>query len=162
MNDVIVNLQELARPQALKGSQTIFCLTTFLCLDVFPEQSSAIRLSRIHLQCRRPGFDLWLRKTPWRREWQSIPVFLSGEFHRQKSLAGYSPWGHRESDMNEKLTFSCFLQIASQSLPFLLLYLNFSACTKAKTYRGRRELINIQIIEITNVCSYSGNPSISK
>jgi len=32
---------------------------------------------------------------PWRREWQSTPVFLLGEFHRQRNLAGYSPWGHR-------------------------------------------------------------------
>ena len=32
---------------------------------------------------------------PWRREKQATPVFLSGEFHGQKSLAGYSPWDHR-------------------------------------------------------------------
>ena len=29
---------------------------------------------------------------PWRREWLPTPVFLPGEFHGQKSLAGYSPW----------------------------------------------------------------------
>ena len=28
---------------------------------------------------------------PWRREWQPIPVFFPGEFHGQRSLAGYSP-----------------------------------------------------------------------
>ena len=32
----------------------------------------------------------WVRKIPWRREWQPTP----GKFHAQKSLAGYSPWGH--------------------------------------------------------------------
>ena len=42
----------------------------------------------------------------WRREWQPIPVFLPGESHGQKSLAGYSPWGHEESDMTEQLTVS--------------------------------------------------------
>ena len=39
----------------------------------------------------------------WRRKWQPIPVFLPGEFHGQKSLVGYSPWGHKESDMTEAL-----------------------------------------------------------
>ena len=34
-------------------------------------------------------------------EWQPTPVFLPGEFHGQRSLAGYSPWGHKESDMTE-------------------------------------------------------------
>ena len=41
---------------------------------------------------------------PLQREWQSTPVFLPGEFHGQRSLAGYSPWGHKESDMTEQLT----------------------------------------------------------
>ena len=40
------------------------------------------------LQCRRPGFDPRVRKIPSRREWQPIPVFLPGEFHEQRSLAG--------------------------------------------------------------------------
>ena len=42
-------------------------------------------------QCRRRGFDPWVRKIPWRRNWQSTPVFLSGKSHGQRSLAGYSP-----------------------------------------------------------------------
>jgi len=33
----------------------------------------------------------WVGKIPWRREWLPIPVFLPGEFHGQRSLAGYSP-----------------------------------------------------------------------
>ena len=45
--------------------------------------------------------DPWVRKIPWRRKWQPIPVFLLGEFHEQKSLAGYSPWGPKESVMTE-------------------------------------------------------------
>ena len=40
----------------------------------------------------------------WRWKWQPNPVFLPGEFHRQKSLAGYSPRGHKESDMTEQLS----------------------------------------------------------
>ena len=40
-----------------------------------------------------------------------MPVFMPREFHRQRSLAGYSPWGHKEADETEQLTFSLFMQI---------------------------------------------------
>ena len=43
-------------------------------------------------------------KIPWRKEWQPAPVFLPGEFLGQRTLVGYSPWGHQESDMTEQLT----------------------------------------------------------
>ena len=46
-------------------------------------------------------FDPWVEKSPWRRKPQPTPVFLPGEFHGQRSLAGYSPWGRKESDMTE-------------------------------------------------------------
>ena len=50
----------------------------------------------------------WVEKIPWRREWQPIPVFLPGEFHRQRSLVGCSPWGLKESDTTEQLTLYTF------------------------------------------------------
>ena len=34
----------------------------------------------------------------------NTPVFLPGEFHGQRSLAGYGLWGHKELDMAEQLT----------------------------------------------------------
>ena len=37
----------------------------------------------------------------WRRKWQPTPVFLPGESHGQRSVAGHGPWGRRESDMTE-------------------------------------------------------------
>ena len=40
-------------------------------------------------------------KSPWSRKWQPTPVFLPGEFHGQRSMAGYSPWDHKESDTTE-------------------------------------------------------------
>ena len=43
---------------------------------------------------------------PWQKEWQPTPVFLPGEFHGQKSLAGYSPKGHKELYMTERLTLT--------------------------------------------------------
>ena len=42
-----------------------------------------------------------IKKIPWRREWLPTPVFLPGESHGQRSLVGYSPWGHKESDTTE-------------------------------------------------------------
>ena len=59
---------------------------------------------KISLQGWGPGFHPWFKKIPWRRELQLTPVFLPGEFHGQRSLAGYSSWGHKESDMIERLT----------------------------------------------------------
>ena len=38
---------------------------------------------------------------PWRRTWQPTPVLLPGESHGQRSLAGYSPQGRKESDSTE-------------------------------------------------------------
>ena len=59
-------------------------------------------------QCRRHKrckFYPWVRKIPWRREWQATPVFLPGNSHEQRSLVGYSAWGHTESTpLNEQST----------------------------------------------------------
>ena len=46
-------------------------------------------------QYRRLRFHPWVRKILWRRKWQPPPVFLPGESHGQRSLAGYSSWGHK-------------------------------------------------------------------
>jgi len=49
--------------------------------------------------------EMWVqslvKKIPWSRKWQPTPVFSTGKFHGQRSLAGYSPWGRRELDMAE-------------------------------------------------------------
>ena len=51
---------------------------------------------------REESFKSWIGKIPWRRAWQLTPVFLPGESHVQRSLEGYSPWHHKESDMTEE------------------------------------------------------------
>ena len=48
------------------------------------------------------------REIPWGRKWQPTPAFLPGEFHEQRSLGGYSLWGHKESDTTEWLALSLF------------------------------------------------------
>ena len=67
------------------------------------------------LQCRRSGFNPWVGKIPWRREWLPTPVFLPGEFNGQRTLAGCSPWGHKELDTTERLTLSLLCTILSDS-----------------------------------------------
>ena len=57
---------------------------------------------------RKPWFNPWVGKIPWRREWLPTTVFLPGEFHEQRSLVGYSPWGPKELDMTKQLILSLF------------------------------------------------------
>ena len=54
-----------------------------------PRGSVCVALS----QCRRPRFDPWVRKIPWRRKWQPTPVSLPGEFHGSRSLMGLQSMG---------------------------------------------------------------------
>ena len=54
-----------------------------------------------------PRFDPWVGKIPWRRAWQTTPVFLPGDSkntHEQRSQEGYGPWGCKELDMTERLS----------------------------------------------------------
>ena len=49
----------------------------------------------------RLGFNPWVGKEPWRRKWQPSLVFLPGKCHGQRSLAGHSSMGHKESNRTE-------------------------------------------------------------
>ena len=49
--------------------------------------------------------DPWVRKIPRRRKWQPTPILLPGEFHGERNLIGYGPWGHKESDTSNTFTF---------------------------------------------------------
>ena len=68
------------------------------CGRGFPAGTSGTESS---CQCgrhERLGFDPWGGKISWSRKWQSAPACLPGEFHTQRSLAGYSLWGRKELD----------------------------------------------------------------
>ena len=58
-------------------------------------------------RCKRCGFNPWVGKIPWSRKWQPTPLFLSGNFHGQKNLAGCSPWGRKESRHDWAGTHTC-------------------------------------------------------
>ena len=71
-----------------------------LCADRSFVRASLVpqTVKKIHLQCRKPGLI---------PEWGRTPgdgnVYLPGEAHGQRSLTGYSLWGHKESDTTEHL-----------------------------------------------------------
>ena len=71
-------------------------------------------------------FKFSVQGLKWRREWLLTPIFLPGGSHAWRSLAGYSPWGHKESDTIEQLTHTqgsvglnrgFFISTSSLSLP---------------------------------------------
>ena len=82
---------------------------------------------------RRPGFDPWIRKIHWRKEWQPTPAVSPGESHGQRSLVGYSPCGHKEWATNITLyhtnwKFYIFLAWLKLHLHFIMLSDN-ATCT---------------------------------
>ena len=72
-------------------------------------------------------FDPWVGKISWRREGQPTPVFLPGEFHGQRSLVGYSPWGHKKLDKTERLRL--YFHGFSNHFHFASSELDMSGCT---------------------------------
>ena len=83
-------------------------------------------------QLRRPRFDSWVGKIPWRREWLPIPVFLPGEFHEPRSLVGYSPRASKELDTTEQHTVLLDLV----KVPFLISIICVSQKTLRNTYQS--------------------------
>ena len=68
---------------------------------------------RTHRKCK---FNPWVKKIPWGRKWQLTPVFLPGKSHGQRSQAGYSPWGHKESDTTEKINTYTHIHIYTHTI----------------------------------------------
>ena len=67
---------------------------------VCPSYLSLSDYKHVTINCKYTSVWKWV----WTRERLPTPVFLPGEFHGQRSLAGYSPWGPKESDTTERLT----------------------------------------------------------
>ena len=75
---------------------------------------------------KRHGFNPWVGKIPWGRKWQPTPVFLPGKSHGQRSLAGSSPRGHRESDTTAAQTTTvCVMVCASARAYTLFIHFHF-------------------------------------
>ena len=69
-------------------------LESFICALMCPG-GSVVNNPPASARDARAKFDLWVGKIPWRRKWQSTPVFLPEKSNGRWSLAGYSLWGHR-------------------------------------------------------------------
>ena len=85
-----------------------------MCSSATLAASQVAQWKRMPCQCRRCkkcGFDPWVRKAPWSRKWQPTPVFLPGKFHGQRSLAGYNPWCHKESDTTKYACRKCMCSV---------------------------------------------------
>ena len=105
------------------------------------------------LQCRRPGFTPWVEKIPWRKERLPTPVFLAGEFHGQ-----YSPWGHKELDMTEKLSFHFILVQEDKEFCKSACSLGRTSCTLRNTpwlpvLSSKRDANSNICIDIYSPCS---------
>ena len=75
-----------------------------------------------------PGSVPGLGRPAGERNWLPTPVFLPGEFHGQRRLGGYSPWGYKESDMTERLSIAqhvCICAYLCISLSILHIYLKW-------------------------------------
>ena len=70
----------------LNGKRIWKRIDTCICLSGASQMVLAIKNPSASAGDLRCGFDPWVRKIPWRRKWQPIPVFLPGESHGQRSL----------------------------------------------------------------------------
>ena len=77
-------------------------------------------------RCKRRGFDTWVRKIPLSRKPQPAPVFLPGKFHGQRSLVGYSPWGHKESATTERAHIHTHTSITFLKIHFKWIFKSFN------------------------------------
>ena len=69
---------------------------------------------------QRCGFAVWVGKIPWSRKWQPTLVFLPGKFHGQRSLAGYSLWGLKESFTTEQERQKSYFPSKRNTYPFTM------------------------------------------
>ena len=115
-------IQHITAPDLTLGISRIYYFFCYLSMG-FP---GGARAKESTCQCKRHkrcGFDPWVRKIPWRRDWRPTPVFLPGEFHGQRSLVGYSSWGHKDLDMTEGLTLSLHIHISWTGRPGVLRFM---------------------------------------
>ena len=87
------------KTQQVPESKTWGCHSIYIVSGIIRASLVAQRVKNLLALWEIPGFDPWVRKIPWRREWKASPVFLPGEFYGQRSLVDYSPWGRKELDM---------------------------------------------------------------
>ena len=95
------DLETKGQQETVTQGLHIYSLTFPMRSLVFMHILIIYPITGICLQRRRPEFDSWVRKSPWRKTRQPAPVFLPGESHGWGSLVGFHLWDHTESDTTE-------------------------------------------------------------
>ena len=80
------------------------CVCVCVCICIAPQVTLVVKNPPASAGDIRDRFHPWVGKIPWRRARQPAAVFLPGESHGQRSLAGYRPWGHTELDTAEVIS----------------------------------------------------------
>ena len=105
-------------------------------------------------QFRRRGFDPWVGEIPWRRKWQPTPALLLEKFKGQRSLAGYSPWCHKESDWTEQLSMHVhwrfFVILGFYPCPLQTRYSEQYCSLPAPGFLSLNALLGLKIIPVKN------------
>ena len=82
---------------------------------------------------------MWVQFLGWedplRKEMGTMPVFLPGKSHVQRSLVGYSPWGGKELDTTERLSMiPVFKHKFSQLLAVIICFFKYVHAFRAASY----------------------------
>ena len=93
----------------------LFCIMRYFQCGLLSSKESSCQFKRL----RRHRFYPWVRKISWRKAWQPTPLFLPGESHGQRSLAGYSPQGHKELETLNEAEHVQVVQWSRIPLPML-------------------------------------------
>ena len=130
------------------GFQLVQCLLQFRVIRIaysvlrgFPDW---LVVEEPTCQSRRCEFSPWVGKIPWRWKWQLTPALFPGKSHGQKSLAGYSPLGCRESDMIQQLSTLGKLEDAQTH--------------QLKQALGERSLQHLKVLNVILVCNHCWEP----
>ena len=104
-----------------------------------------LRRQSVYLQCRKPRVNPWVGKILWRMKWRPTPVLLPGKSHGQRSVVGYSPWGHKELDMTERLHFhfSCHEKYNAVMLSYFSCHEKYNALMLSSLYQGDWENLDL-------------------
>ena len=110
VRNLMENMPKDRRKISKKKCEKFWLITPVLRECLLPDGSSLVAQMVKNLPAvQETWVHPWVRKIPWRRQWQLTPVFLPGKSHGQWSLVGYRPWGH--TDTTEWLTLSLFFHL---------------------------------------------------
>ena len=123
---MVVRKTEKHQPVFQRIAEPKIVTLKLLCSDTgFPGGTSDKEPTCQCRRLKRHSFSPWVGKIPWRRAQRTTPVFLPGEYHGQRSLLSYSPWGRKELDTTEATQQACMhadIMLPCISIPLLILF----------------------------------------